>query len=120
MYERIKRLCAEKGTNISRLERELGFANASLTKADSKMQSQRLYQLARYFGVSMEYLLTGEEPYEVPKRKNTLDDNLLSHAMLLAQLPEERQAALFRYIEVEYDFFKNGTAGTNKGGQDIA
>lgn len=61
MIERITELCKKKNTNFSRLEKELGFANASLKKADGKMQACRLKALADYFNVSMEYLLTGSE-----------------------------------------------------------
>lgn len=117
MYERIRKLCAEHGTNISRLERELGFANASLVKADSKMQAKRLYQIAQYFDVSMEYLLTGKDAKPEncnSKAEAKLDNDLLAHALMLAQLPEERKKALCRYIEVEYDLFKTNTSADNK------
>lgn len=61
MVERIRDLCRKKGTNFSRLEQDLGFANGSLAKSDGKIQSQRLKAIADYFNVSMEYLLTGKE-----------------------------------------------------------
>lgn len=59
MIERIKELCNEKKTNFSAVEKALGLANASLKKANERMQAIRLKALADYFGVSMEYLLTG-------------------------------------------------------------
>lgn len=64
MLERLKRLCAESGTNFSALEKELGLANGSLSKTSEKTQCGRIYALARYFDVSMEYLLTGKKNEE--------------------------------------------------------
>lgn len=61
MLERIKELCREHGTNLSQLEKALGFANGSLAKSDEKIQSWRLKAIADYFGVTIEYLLTGEQ-----------------------------------------------------------
>lgn len=63
MLERIRQLCAEHGTNLSQLEKALGFANGSLAKSDEKIQSVRLKAIADYFGVTVDWLLTGEEGY---------------------------------------------------------
>lgn len=60
MVDRIRGLCERKGTNLAALEKTLGFANGSLAKSDCKIQSIRLKSIANYFGVSMEYLLTGK------------------------------------------------------------
>lgn len=62
MLERIKALCAEHGTNLFQLEKALGFANGSIAKTDEKTQSGRLKAIADYFGVTVDYLLTGETP----------------------------------------------------------
>ena len=59
MLERIRRLCKEKGISIAKLEKDLGFANGSIAKSDEKIQSIRLWQIADYFNVTMEYLLNG-------------------------------------------------------------
>lgn len=56
----VRRLCADKHTSVTDLEKELGFSNGSLTK-NNFLRSDRLYTLSLYFGVSMEYLMTGEE-----------------------------------------------------------
>lgn len=61
MKERIKSLCELRRITFSQLEKELHFANGSLAKSDEKIQSARLKAIADYFGVSMEYLLTGYE-----------------------------------------------------------
>lgn len=56
--EIIRKLCHASGTSVTKLEEELGFGNGSLTRGSS-IRSDRLHAVAKYFGVSMEYLLTG-------------------------------------------------------------
>lgn len=61
--EIIKELCRKRGVSIARLERELNIGNGAIAKSSSNyMRSDRLKQIADYFGVSMEYLMTGVEP----------------------------------------------------------
>ena len=55
----IKQLCANKGISISQLENELEYGNGSIAKSKS-MSADRMYKIAQYFGVSVEYLLTGK------------------------------------------------------------
>lgn len=55
----IKQLCKEKNISISQLESELEYGNGSLAKSKA-MSAERMYKIAQYFGVSMEYLLTGK------------------------------------------------------------
>lgn len=55
----IRQLCADKGISVSQLENELGYGNGSLGKSKN-MLGDRLYQISQYFGVSMEYLITGK------------------------------------------------------------
>ncbi len=61
IVDRIRELCEKRGTNFSAVEKALGLANASLKKTNEKTQASRLKAIADYFGVSVEYLLTGEE-----------------------------------------------------------
>ena len=58
-FDIIKELCDQKGISIAALERELGFSNGSLAKSKI-LSSERVYELARYFGRPMEYFITGE------------------------------------------------------------
>ena len=57
--ERIKTLCKKSGITISQIEKKYGYGNGSLAKTKD-ITSSRLYQISKYFGVSMEYLMTGE------------------------------------------------------------
>ena len=61
-YEVIKHLCDEHGIALTALEKELGFGRGSLGKLKSSGTSaNRLQKIADYFGVSIEYLMTGDE-----------------------------------------------------------
>lgn len=59
--ERILELCHERRVPVARLERELQFSNGYLKNLqEGKLPAERLFAVAEYFGVSPEYLLTGE------------------------------------------------------------
>lgn len=63
MLKRIESLCSLRKTNFSQLEKSLGFANGSIKKSKiDTISAIRLKKIADYFNVSMEYLMTGEEP----------------------------------------------------------
>jgi len=56
----IKELCEIKGITVAGLEKKLGFSNRSLT-GDSAIRSDRLLEVAKFFNVSMEYLMGIDE-----------------------------------------------------------
>ena len=57
----IRTLCAKNGTSLKALEKELGFSNGSLAKS-ATIKAERLQKIAERFNVSVDYLMTGEEP----------------------------------------------------------
>lgn len=61
----IKSLCKKNGVSLSGLEKILGYGNGSLAKA-KVIPSDRILEIAKYFDVSMEYLMTGKEPNSEP------------------------------------------------------
>ena len=57
---RIKELANQKGISLPTLESELGFGNSTIVKWDkSTPNAEKLNAVAKYFGVSMDYLLNG-------------------------------------------------------------
>ena len=61
LYEQIRDIAKSKGYSVNRLEKELGFSNGSISKwRNSTPTYERLQKVADYFGVSVEYLMTGE------------------------------------------------------------
>lgn len=68
LKERIVGLCKQENIPISKLEKELGFAGGYISKLDkSTPNSAKLQKIAEYFGVTLDYLMTGKEktsPYK--------------------------------------------------------
>lgn len=67
MYEIFERLCRERGVTPYRVSEATGIRTSSLSgwKAGKFTPKQeKLKKIADYFGVSIEYLMTGEEPEE--------------------------------------------------------
>ena len=62
VYERIESLRKERKISQGNLEKELGFSNGSISKWKTSMpKPERLQKIADYFGVSVDYLMTGKE-----------------------------------------------------------
>ena len=64
MYEIFEKLCAENGVTPYRVCKETGITTASISnwKAGRYTPKQdKLQKIADFFGVSIEYLMTGEE-----------------------------------------------------------
>ena len=57
---RIKSLANEHSMSLTTLEAELGFGNGTITKWDKNTpNADKLNTVAKFFGVSMDYLLNG-------------------------------------------------------------
>lgn len=66
-YDVFKDLCRKKGVTPSEVSRATGVATSALTewkKGRYAPKADKLAKIADYFGVSVEYLMTGEEPEE--------------------------------------------------------
>ena len=58
LFERVKTLCEEHKTNIAKLERDCGLANATIRRWEvNTPNADSLVKVADYFGVSVDYLL---------------------------------------------------------------
>lgn len=67
-YELILTLCKKKGVKITKVEEELGFARGSFKKMDSsKPSAEKIYALAKYFDVPMEYFFEENKPLRLLK-----------------------------------------------------
>ena len=59
--EIIRKLCESRDITIAKLEKELHLGNGTIASSKSSyMRSDRLKAVSDYFGVTMEYLMTGE------------------------------------------------------------
>lgn len=63
LKSRIKTLANEHGMSLTILESTLGFGNGTITKWDKTTpNADKLNKVAKYFNVSMDYLLNGTDP----------------------------------------------------------
>jgi transcriptional regulator with XRE-family HTH domain len=62
IYERIKELCKKKGVAIKEMEIAVGIGEKNANKWKTRTPSaESLLKLSEYFGVSTDYILTGED-----------------------------------------------------------
>ena len=66
IYDRIKQLCKEKGVSVRQMEIDNGMVRGKASKWKVYTpQSDTLLRLSEYFGVTTDYILTGETSEEV-------------------------------------------------------
>lgn len=75
--ERVKAICAERKIPISRLERNLGYANGYIGQLrKGVLPDDRLSEIAKYLEVSTDYLMTGEKTEKPAAQSDELDKQL--------------------------------------------
>lgn len=65
MYEIFKKLCEKNGVSNADVARATGVAKATLSewkKGTYRPKADKLQKIADYFGVSLDYLMTGAHP----------------------------------------------------------
>lgn len=68
-FDIFKSLCEKKGVSPKRATEDIGLSNSITTKwkkTGATPKGETLQKLADYFGVTTDYLLTGEETKKVP------------------------------------------------------
>lgn len=79
LKERIKELAIERGISLPTLESELGFGNSTIVKWDkSTPNAEKLNAVAKYFDVSMDYLLNGTSEDKLTKKDEKDINKILS------------------------------------------
>lgn len=64
MYEVFERLCKENGVNASIVSRETGISTSTFSswkRGEYTPKQEKLKKVADYFGVTLEYLMTGKD-----------------------------------------------------------
>lgn len=80
--ERVKAICKERKIPISRLEKELGYANGYIGQLRKGVfPDDRLVSIANYLNVSAEFLLTGEEKAPASMRGSQISDDDIKFAL---------------------------------------
>lgn len=100
--ERVKALCKERKLPISRLEKDLGFANGYIGQLrKGTFPADRLQAIADYFGVTTDYLLgtdTKKEPLTVNGEE--LSDAEAELLELFRRVPEDQRDLVLGMIRV--------------------
>ena len=67
VIDRIRAACRSRGVPISKLEKDLGFSNGYLNpKKAATVSADRLFSIASYLSVDVDYLRTGVETKKEP------------------------------------------------------
>lgn len=87
LNERIVNLCEKKGISQSKLEKDLDIAKGSVTKwKTQEPRHSTIEKVANYFGVSVEYIMTGEDSN--PESPYYLNDDAREMAQFMFENPE--------------------------------
>lgn len=105
MYERMEELRKRKGVSHATLEKDLGFSNGSYSKwKNSTPNPERLQKLADYFGVTLEYLMTGEKKTVDYVVRTDDGDELLVETYYLNEETRDMAQAIFENKELRVLF----------------
>ena len=106
----IRALCTRNNTSIKALEKDLGFSNGSLAKA-ATIKDDRLQKIAEHFGVTVDYLMTGEEKQGYYLNEETAklaqemyeDEDMRSLFDMKRNMPPERFKAHMEFMKNLYE-----------------
>lgn len=100
--DRIKELCKERHVAVSKMEKDLRFANGYIAQLRSgNIRADRLTAIAEYFNVSPGYLLTGET--EKPATDNDdgpeLTDKQEELVKLISRLSDQEVSLVLKQVK---------------------
>lgn len=100
MVDRIIDLCRENGTNLRQLELALGFSNGIIQSWRKKEPSaNRVCAVAEFFGVSVEWLMTGEEKTAPAVKAPELSEYESTFLETIRKLSPDERAFLLRQTQ---------------------
>lgn len=108
--ERIKKLCKERGVTIQRLEIELGEKPTSIAKVSSNSKAEKLCKIAQYFGVTVDYLITGDSPAAF-----VLSDVEKQIIEAYRRMSPELKTALYGFMGIKGDMDSSETGARSAG-----
>lgn len=105
--DRIKTLCSKKGISVNKLETELGFGTGYVSKLDkSTPNTKKIKSIADYFGVSVDYLVTGIETKFSPEmamidvKLSNMSLEVKEYALKLSKLSVDKQKQIMNLIDM--------------------
>lgn len=110
IVNRIRTLCEEKGITINKLEKEVEIGRGNIARWDKhKPNIVNVQKVADYFGVSTDYILTGNE--NKPAEKGELTPYMVEVLELFKDADEENQKKLLELVRNGHNLMggtKNG------------
>lgn len=106
-FDTFVKLCEEKGVKPSRALTDAGVPKSAYsywrTEAsfgnDAKPTNQNAVKLAQYFGVTVDYLLTGNQKENPPQQpQSEVDADIKWIEQKLVEMPKEKREALMKLI----------------------
>ena len=82
LRERVKHQCKEHGISMNKLENELNFGKGYISKLGSSQPNvNKLQQIADYFSVSLDYLMSGASNGDNPSSLTAKDERDIAKDM---------------------------------------
>lgn len=95
-YDTFHKLCESKGVTDSRACLDMGFSRSYAAKMKNKKGApsmDKLSTMANYFGVTVDYLLTGEKENPTSVSADGVDEFDNEALDIIHRLPPEKKAA---------------------------
>lgn len=97
IVDRIRALCEEKGITINKLEKEADIGRGNVARwGKHRPNIDKVQRVADYFGVSADYILTGNE--NKPAKNGELTPYMLEVIDLFKDIDAEKQSRLLEII----------------------
>lgn len=105
LYERIKRLCEDRGISLARLEAECGFANSTIKKwkSISTPGVDKIIAVAKYFGVSTDYIL-GRTEIQTPVDDVIGDTDIISVQRARTRMSPTDRERMMQMLKIGFDY----------------
>ena len=105
LKENVQELCKEKGVSANVAEQELGFASGYIAKLNtSNPNLSKLTAMAKYFNVSLDYLVYGESKFDYENfsalRKIRNDCDLMDSLELYFSMSTDNKKRVLNYINL--------------------
>lgn len=98
IVDRIRALCEEKGITINKLEKEADIGRGNVARwGKHRPNIDKIQRVADYFGVSADYILTGNE--NKPAKNGELGETEQAIFNMLAQMTGSEHQEVCDYME---------------------
>ncbi len=105
IFQRIRLLCEENGISINKLESNCGFANSTIKKwkSTSNPGVDKIKVIARYFGVTADYIL-GLTDIPTPADELINDNDIISIQRARSKMPSVDRQKMMQMLRIGFDY----------------